>query len=901
MKKKIIYGLLLVVAMVTASSSFVSCKDYEGDDYAHWQDQLANEQIISQKSLKDIVLFQIQSLRYELTNALGNSNNGNYTDAQIQAWLNTLNGIEAGLGTNPSISDLLSALTQLNQLATASAVVNESLKDLRFAWSDSLKKAYDKAFEAFDSASYALTLAKIDSFRLDTISNRVTNLYNLAVALADSALKKTDSALNARIDSVIGALVEAYDDTDLKKQDSITAARLDSLINALNPYDDSELRARLDSLIKANYEGDTARDARIDAMYNWLDKLTGNSTIEYSYIDENGNLVTETKPVTSLQDVIEAFESTDSALQAQIDELYEAIEEVRQDIDNILGTLKKQITGVTIQSTYNPVFGSASLPFGIQSNVLAAYVGKNDLGHPVTFPTYAAEDYVSGKAVISAGDYTYLKGLGVWPAEVTLEDGQTIMAAEDNAGKVYVTVNPTNIDFSGTNFSLVNSRDEEAPVQLSALNPSTKLITWGWTRAAQQIAEESPNGFYEATANIPESEIDNVKIKVEKKKIYEALKSAWKSKTKTSVAEVAKILYNTMEQNTNHQAYGLKAEWTDTFGVRSYVSKYEIAAAAIEPLSYNAANLIPSNITRNWLPTFDKTFLAEEMHINFSFDPLIITAQDRTTGAYHKFVEVDELWLDPGLIEVYKDADGNITAAYNGYPLYYDSGSYILYGYEFRQGYAMIDFTELADHLYGKLNERFSSFETEAGNFNNNIDNMVGDINDLIGTINDYIVKMNSRINKVANSLLNGAYAMMQPALFYQAAGRSTGQLSSDSQVFTYFSLDGKAEGEITLVPSSYNFDLVTPSYKKSVIVTNVYNMALNKSAQTDGGDYEKALKEINEQLKSTTLLTSDGGMPTLKFKAKSAYKDMVFEIAYTAVDYTGHVAGRKFYLAVVE
>ena len=34
MKKKIIYGLLLAVAMVTASSSFVSCKDDEGDDYA---------------------------------------------------------------------------------------------------------------------------------------------------------------------------------------------------------------------------------------------------------------------------------------------------------------------------------------------------------------------------------------------------------------------------------------------------------------------------------------------------------------------------------------------------------------------------------------------------------------------------------------------------------------------------------------------------------------------------------------------------------------------------------------------------------------------------------------------------------------------------------------------------
>ena len=42
MKKKIIYGLLFAVAMVTASSSFVSCKDYEGDDYAALKEKNAS-------------------------------------------------------------------------------------------------------------------------------------------------------------------------------------------------------------------------------------------------------------------------------------------------------------------------------------------------------------------------------------------------------------------------------------------------------------------------------------------------------------------------------------------------------------------------------------------------------------------------------------------------------------------------------------------------------------------------------------------------------------------------------------------------------------------------------------------------------------------------------------------
>ena len=53
MKKKIIYGLLFAVAMVTASSSFVSCKDYEGDDLAQWKEEnlslreALNQQIIA--------------------------------------------------------------------------------------------------------------------------------------------------------------------------------------------------------------------------------------------------------------------------------------------------------------------------------------------------------------------------------------------------------------------------------------------------------------------------------------------------------------------------------------------------------------------------------------------------------------------------------------------------------------------------------------------------------------------------------------------------------------------------------------------------------------------------------------------------------------------------------------
>ena len=44
MKKKIINGLLFAVALVAATSSFVSCKDYNGDNYAELQEKYATLQ-----------------------------------------------------------------------------------------------------------------------------------------------------------------------------------------------------------------------------------------------------------------------------------------------------------------------------------------------------------------------------------------------------------------------------------------------------------------------------------------------------------------------------------------------------------------------------------------------------------------------------------------------------------------------------------------------------------------------------------------------------------------------------------------------------------------------------------------------------------------------------------------
>ena len=61
MKKKIINGLLLVAAIVVATSTFVSCKDYDGDTYAELREQIA-AQDASLQSLQTYLQQQITRL-----------------------------------------------------------------------------------------------------------------------------------------------------------------------------------------------------------------------------------------------------------------------------------------------------------------------------------------------------------------------------------------------------------------------------------------------------------------------------------------------------------------------------------------------------------------------------------------------------------------------------------------------------------------------------------------------------------------------------------------------------------------------------------------------------------------------------------------------------------------------
>ena len=797
MKKKIIYGLLFAVAMVTASSSFVSCKDYEGDDLAQWKEEnLSLREALNQQA--------IAMKTYVLKTDYANDTTAHHL------W---------------------------------NAAIENSLKALNTFSHDSIYILANQIAENNKAIVYVTALAKADSTRSWNDSIRIDKLENALMGWGDDLTEAVKEA--AKVAATVAA------DSAKWNQVAATVGADSAKWNATSALVD-EKSALWNKAVEV-----------ADSAWNWINKGQA--------VDRNG------KTFESLQDLIKAYEAADDALQEQIDAL-------KRDINNILGTLKKQISGIIVQGTYSPVFGYGSLPLGIQTNILAAYAGKAVAD--VQFPS--AMKSFDNRSIITEADLAWLESNGMMPASENITAGQLLFNdAKGNAGKMFLTVNPTNVDFSGTDFKLVNSKGDESRIQLSTLEASNEVMTFGWTRGTK-VGTESSNGFYEVEATIAKDDALKMQPDFDKAGFKTAVKAALDGEKRLAVKDAARALYNSLQPV---QRFGVKAEWTDTIGARSVTSAFDVAAFSIEPLGFGF-KLPSSKYTR--IPTITKQVIAEKLHIDLTIEPIVITAQDKLTGKYIILVEIPELLLDKDLIVIKTDADGKVTQTWNGYDVYYDGGNQntMNANYVFRSGYAYIDFSPMFEEFFGQVNAKFADFNEANDDINKKID-------DIAASVNSYIDRANSWINRINNVLDNLGNAV-QPVLIWsdgKDAGELGGFVSANYAVGTVV----PKGGELALIPTSYSLELFAPAYKKSLIVTNAYKGGFSAQSGKDASLVD-AVKAVNADIKAKGFDVFSG--TSLKnqyiFNSKG-YEGITFEIAYTAVDYEGKIAGRKFYLTVGE
>ena len=241
------------------------------------------------------------------------------------------------------------------------------------------------------------------------------------------------------------------------------------------------------------------------------------------------------------------------------EDIQKAVNDLQNTIQEQINTLSEkiaaiyttQVTSLNIDAVKNPVFGFVSAPVDLQSNMLIACFGK------------------------AASNIEFPVGEGKYIAKV-----EDILTLDNNAGKLFVTVNPSSVDFSGKTLTLESTAGNPAPIVLSPLAASTEELNFGWTRAE--------NAFYETTATIPAEMLKDAKVSITKqdlRNLKDDIKFIIKNRnqTKNGVTQMAKDLYEIYARNIL-TAYRLKATWGDNYNT---FSETKIAAMSVQPLSYS--------------------------------------------------------------------------------------------------------------------------------------------------------------------------------------------------------------------------------------------------------------------------------------------------------------------------
>ena len=706
-------------------------------------------------------------------------------------------------------------------------------------------------------------------------------------------------------------ITNPYDDEWIKIKFSEIEDQL-KILNTLNAWQ-IYIENRIDSIANAIYGWDTTiynLNYKVDSILKWLEINTDTTIIgggcdpdckkkiakaqetanDALYLAQQalllamenaGRLNDHETRISELEKLVKTFVTKD--------ELKEEIKKLNDRIDDLLD---KMVTGIILQGTESPVIGYFNTPLDVRSQILAAYYGE--VSSSVEFPAKnSSADYVDASEFWTARNMevigSFSDKVNISGEFVSTKNGDT----KGNAGKLYVTVNPAEVDFTGKVLALESSTGEAAGVELEPLAVSEKELNFGYTRAY--------NGFYEAEATL--TDIEKAKIRLDYKQLEDQAKDMLKEKTKSSVLSFGAALMSSMKDVM--PAYAAKATWTapartDAVGQKSYsvYSQYGLAAAAIKPFSY--AFLKDLNVN---LPGEAKLQEIADNLLDKISEKLNLNLPD--FSKYDPSTIIKDIVIDPAdpnvtitIEQTLKDADGNdaYILVTDGHYRYWmkDETDPMVYNIDLGQWQTAwnlvrsVSITFKADvNLYNNLkyvadqiNARYGSTSPLADLLNDVI--AIGDLNatiqnafdDVKSEVNGLITKAYNKMNSIFSKAPNKA---LQPVLI----GKSGNKISLLSRSK---SNPTKVSGSsLTLIPTSYTLELVAPAYKKYIVVSDVFNADGSEAAASigKGANGENMAKVIDSE-------------KTCTINGQSGY---IYEISYNAVDYHGKIVNKRFYV----
>ncbi|MCI6197659.1 MAG: hypothetical protein MR670_10645 [Prevotella sp.] len=757
MKRKLTSILLMSALLVGGASTFVSCKDYDGDQAAVTN---ANVKGLSDKLQEQIAA--LEALEADINAKLSGKADQSVVDALNLKVDNAIAGLQNQIDAIKSCECL--SLDQLKEIFATQAFVNDI--------NDKLNGLLAKDLVTSDQLKDWLTEEDIKTLRADM--NALNTLFGENLK---NAVTKADLADYAK-------------SADLAKY---------ALATDLNSYLKTE-----------NFSGQ---------LVSTLNTLLGSSGLQN--ITNVYELFAQIDKTVAMNDSIQKLASQCALLAGQYSLLNDKIDSL--------------VTGVQVNMVKNPIFGTLNTPFGLKSYVLAGFVGAE------------------------IGNTPFYQENGVWQ---TINSGEKL-AASANGGSVYLTVNPSTINAEGWNIGrLVGNDGTVAPGYGEfVLAADNTPVT---TRATNNL------GGYVATAVF-----DNpaaAKINVNKDELTDVAKNvlgALRREESLNITNAVGTIYKTFA-NAIDQLRGFNVKYGKNGA--SYTSSYDIAAVTIKPLSYNTLDGKGYEIKS--IPQLED-FLGisvDDIRNNFIWSPIEVDSDMDT--------EITITLPDPDSFEIegtVPTPDASITTG----DAHVDENGNVVWDQDPKVTIGDIDISAI-NVKYDTKEKTYHAVVTIlelqriVNQINDQVGGMMDDVNDLLDKVQGGFDKINNsviaRLNKViakANKILDNPNALLQPVMLYNDANGS-GRLSESPIAPTRFNLNGKSEGAITLVATSYTGEMLAPAWKKHICVEGE-GASVNVSGVIDGAQ------------KIITLTAKPGK----------------YTINYDAIDFYGKVRNKKYYVEV--
>jgi polyhydroxyalkanoate synthesis regulator phasin len=701
--------------------------------------------------------------------------------------------------------------------------------------------------------------------------NKLNQQISQAAASAQAALGKADSAYDLA-DSIRTAIVgwdsklqAAYDSAALAYalafRDSI---RIDALELSLADY------ATYDSVYSIAKENLATAKAYTDLVSRQVADSVGN-VLNTTIRKLGRDLERLTRKVDNLKNLLTTLQA---AVQKNIEDIAALDQKLLALEDKLKNVEVKRISSLLVQGAKTPAFGSFSLPVGIRSNLLMAYYGEFDA--VIDFPTTATAHLISGDIQISATEEALL-GF----ASEKYSAGTVINDVNDNAGKLYLTVNPNNVALDNTyEFKIVNSLGQESKAVLGNLRPSTDKLTFGYSTKAGVDSADTENGFYEADVKINAADVDALKPSIDKEALKTIAKDLKNFKSGVNLSNITQSVLTAFNEVLDANA--IQVTWSDSLGTHQVRSGYDLAIAAVKPLSYHTSisGFLPAKLPVD--PIGDLLASIKKPKFTLNLGTLDLSAHSIT------FTDITYTPSDGSFINAQvKDTAGVVigTASVNISNLQSDIDKLVTDVNGSVNG-AETQIAALIDSIEAQVNNILTPLEAQV---EDNIGEIIDDIKTQVGS-SAMVSRVNSLINRI-NGIIDNADNLFDITLLYYGKDKQYHPASANAGVPSPF--NGVAT--YTLYPTSFNAELLAPAYKKFIAVTDVINNVSRVSAKGGDEGCKAILQDTNSSADFNTVL--EGNVASVEFKPTTA--GYTYEILYSAIDYQGWISTRRFYVTV--